>query len=121
MGIQDKGEELGYLLIYCQKCGWQGWTDTGVCGGCDAFDRLDEQDADTDNQQETDMTTTTLTLTVRVTNTTLDDMREHIRNLNLISVLEGTFVECVEQSATVTDITISDDSKPRTFVSKLAE
>jgi hypothetical protein len=66
-----------------------------------------------------DMTTTELTLTVRVTNTTLDEMHEHVKYI--ADELTAMFEDNLEQCATITDITISDDSKPRTFVSKLAE
>jgi hypothetical protein len=62
------------------------------------------------------MTTTTLTLTLRVKGVTLDEMRERMRHIN--DELEGMFPD---QAATITDIKISDDSKARVFVSKLAE
>ena len=32
--LNDRAEELGYVHLSCNLCGWQGWTDTGVCEGC---------------------------------------------------------------------------------------
>ena len=65
------------------------------------------------------MTTTELTLTVRVTNVTVPGMHEHIKYI--ANELTAMFEDSLEQTATITDITISDDSQVRTFVSKLAE
>lgn len=27
-------DDHGYAHIRCSRCGWSGWTDTGVCEGC---------------------------------------------------------------------------------------
>lgn len=36
-------DDHGYQHIRCSKCGWSGWTDTGVCEGC-AEEKDEEQD-----------------------------------------------------------------------------
>lgn len=30
----QRAEDLGYVHISCRLCGWNDWTDTGICGGC---------------------------------------------------------------------------------------
>ena len=32
--LDDRAEELGYVHLSCNLCGWRGWTDTGICEGC---------------------------------------------------------------------------------------
>ena len=32
--LRERAEELGYVRMACDLCGWRGWTDTGVCEDC---------------------------------------------------------------------------------------
>ena len=34
VSLRERYEDLGYFRISCSLCGWNGWTDTGVCEGC---------------------------------------------------------------------------------------
>jgi len=64
--------------------------------------------------EKDNITTTTLTLTLRAKGITLDEMRERMSHIR--DELEGMFSD-----AAITEVTISDDSLARTFVSRLIE
>ena len=34
VSMRERSDERGYMRMCCPLCGWEGWTDTGVCEGC---------------------------------------------------------------------------------------